>query len=210
MGIQVRLPGIVTEPEIEDLGTEAFTRTHQKMKALAEDVHHGHSEGKILLVEHPPVHTAGRATPQEELREGVVPIERGGRTTFHGPGQLVIYPILRLPKRDVHAWLRTLENYTIAICVEFGLTGEASVDGTGVFVDTKKVASIGVAIRHWINLHGVAINVDMDLAGFFEISPCGLEPTTMTDLSRAAGRPITMNSAKQAARLHSPILSTGH
>lgn len=187
------------EPEVEDLGRMPFVQAHRRMLEVAEAVHAG-TAGRILLVEHDAVHTAGRATPPDEMAPGIVPVERGGRVTFHGPGQLVVYPIVRLPRRDVRQWLHALERFGIAVCAEFGLRAEPAPDGNGVFVAGRKVASIGVAIRHWINLHGIAINVDMDLSGFRQIRPCGLDPEVMTDLSRAAGRQITLAEAKAAAR----------
>jgi lipoate-protein ligase B len=128
----------------------------------------------------------------------MVAIERGGQLTYHGPGQLVIYPIVPLPIRDVRAWLRGLELFGVDICAQFGLEALPSQDGTGVFVAGKKVASIGVAIRHWINLHGIAINIAMDMAPFEQIRPCGLAPEIMSDLSQQAGRQISMDDAKAA------------
>ena len=154
----------------------------------------------MLFVEHEPVYTAGRATPPEEMGANVVPIERGGRVTYHGPGQLVVYPIVRLPRRDVRDWLRRLETFGVRVAAAFGLAAEPSVDGTGVFVGRRKFASIGVAIRHWVNLHGIAINVAMDLAPWRAVRPCGLPADVMTDLSTLAGRPIAMDEAKAAAR----------
>jgi lipoate-protein ligase B len=153
----------------------------------------------VLFVEHEPVYTAGRATPPDQLQGGIVPIERGGQITYHGPGQLVVYPIVPLPRRDVRDWLRRLEAFGVRVAAAFGLAAEPSVDGTGVFVAGRKFASIGVAVRHWINLHGIAINVAMDLAPWHEVRPCGLSPDVMTDLSTAAERPISLAEAITAA-----------
>ena len=187
-------------PEIEDLGRAPFAAVRTAMRALHGDVVAGRDPGRILLVEHDPVYTAGRATPPHELTSDIVPIERGGRITFHGPGQLVVYPIVRLPRRDVRDWLRRLERFGVGICAAFGLHAEPSVDGTGVFIADRKVASIGVAIKQWVNLHGIAINVAMDLAAWQRVRPCGLSPDVMTDLRSAAGRPIDLSAAKAAAR----------
>jgi lipoyl(octanoyl) transferase len=193
-------------PAIVDLGWLDYERAHRRQLALAAAVRAGRSPGAILLVEHPPVYTAGRATPPHERPPGAIDSERGGRVTFHGPGQLVVYPILPLPQRDVRAWLRTLERFGAAICADFGLRAAPSADGTGVFVHGRKVASIGVAVRHWINLHGLAINVDMDLAPFARVRPCGLDPAVMSDLTREAGRPIAMAQARSAAAAHAGLL----
>lgn len=161
----------------------------------------------MLLVEHEPVYTAGRATSPEDLRDDFVPVERGGKVTYHGPGQLVVYPIVRLPRRDVRDWLRRCEALGVAVATAFGLTAEPSVDGTGVFVRGRKFASIGVAVKHWINLHGIGINVAMDLAPWQLVRPCGLSPDIMTDLSTAAGRPITMDAARAAVRAAVSVLT---
>lgn len=195
------------EPQVLDLGRVAFAPVHRRMHEIAAAVRRG-EPGQILFAEHDAVHTAGRGTAPEDLHPGIVPIERGGKITYHGPGQLVVYPIVALPRRDVRAWLATLEEFGIAVCAGLGIAAERSADGTGVFVRGRKVASIGVAVRHWINLHGIAINVAMDLAGFRAVRPCGLDPAIMSDLERVAGRPITLVEAKAAARAALPVLRT--
>lgn len=194
------------DPEVLDLGREGFAATHARMLRHADAVCKGELPGMVLLVEHDPVYTAGRATPAREITDGVVPVERGGRITYHGPGQLVVYPIVRLPARDVRAWLRSLEQLGVAVCAAFGVDARPSVDGTGVFAGGRKLASIGVAIRRWINLHGIAINVDMDLRAFRRIRPCGLDPEVMSDLSRAAGRRIALAEVAAAVRAHLHLL----
>lgn len=186
--------------EIEDLGRAAYEPVLAHMRALHARVANGDEPGRVLLVEHEPVYTAGRATPQHELGPHIVPIERGGKITYHGPGQLVIYPIVPLPRRDAREWLRRLEAFGVSVCSAFGLRAEASVDGTGVFVGAHKVASIGVAIKRWTNLHGIAINVAMDHAPWFAVRPCGRAPETMSDLTTACGHTITLDEARVAAR----------
>ena len=194
------------DPEVVDLGRAPFAATHERMLRIVDAVRKREVEGKVLLVEHEPVYTAGRGTRPPDLLPDMVAVERGGQITYHGPGQLVVYPVVRLASRDVLAWLRSLERFGIAVCGAFGLTASASDDGTGVFVDGKKVISIGVAIRHWISLHGLAINVDMDLAAFHRIRPCGLDPAVMTDLSRLAGRRIALAEVAEVVRRHVPML----
>jgi lipoyl(octanoyl) transferase len=186
-------------PEVVDLGRIPFAAAHERMRVILERVRGG-GKGEILLAEHEPVYTAGRATPPAERVDGAVGIERGGRVTYHGPGQLVVYPVVPLPRRDVRAWLRALERFGIGVCAQLGVTAATHPDGTGVFTGGRKVASIGVAVRHWVNLHGIAFNVAMDLAPFFAVRPCGFDPAVMTDLSREAGRPITLDEAKAAVR----------
>lgn len=186
-------------PEIENLGRAPFAPVLARMRELHSAVHRGESAGRVLMVEHEPVYTAGRATPPDELRADIVPIERGGKITYHGPGQLVVYPIVRLPRRDVRDWLRRLETFGVRVAAAFGLAAEPSVDGTGVFVAGRKFASIGVHVKHWINLHGIAVNVAMDLQPWHGVRPCGLSPEIMTDLARTTGRTIAMADALAAA-----------
>ena len=205
-----------------DLGRREFTAVHSSMLQLLDEVHRGDSPGEIWFVEHDPIYTAGRATPPDQ-RDGsigdpgddglafeptveTVAIERGGQMTYHGPGQLVVYPIVPLPSHDLRRWLRAIESFGVEVCARFGLAAVASVDGTGVFVGARKVASIGVAVRHWINLHGIALNVDVDLAPFRAIRPCGLDPDIMSDLSRETGRRITLDEARSAAAASLPTL----
>ena len=201
------------EPQVRDLGDRRpFAEVHRAMIALLDQVHRGESPGEVWLLEHEPVYTAGRATLASELTDEtfqILPIERGGKVTFHGPGQLVIYPIVQLPHRDVRRWLRALERFGMTICERFGLEAQPSLDGTGVFVGERKVASIGVHIKHWINLHGIAMNVDMDLESFERVRPCGLDPSVMSDLSRELSRKVTMDEVKEAARSVLPGLLTG-
>ncbi|MCA8966684.1 MAG: lipoyl(octanoyl) transferase LipB [Planctomycetota bacterium] len=184
--------------EVENLGRVAYLPVLEQMRALHEAVQHG-APGRVLMVEHEPVFTAGRATPADELRPDIVPIERGGKITHHGPGQLTVYPIVPLPRRDLRDWLRRLEAFGVQVAAAFGLDATPSVDGTGVFVGTRKFASIGVAVKRWVNLHGIGINVAMDLSAWRAVRPCGLSPDVMTDLSTAAGRPIPMAEAIAAA-----------
>ncbi len=195
-------------PKIEDLGRRPYDEVLQRMRSLHTEVCGG-APGRILLVEHEPVYTAGRATPSEQLGPHTVEIERGGQITYHGPGQLVVYPIIRLPRRDVRDWLRRLERFGVEVCRRFGLSATPSLDGTGVFIGTRKVASIGVAIKRWVNLHGIGINVAMDLGAWQCVRPCGRDPEIMSDLSTAAARPIMLDEARDAVRasvflLHDP------
>lgn len=197
------------EPEVLNLGRAPFAATHARMLQIAEEIRKRELPGKTLLVEHEPVYTAGRATAADDITDDIAPIERGGKITYHGPGQLVVYPIVRLPKRDVRDWLRRLEQLGVAVCEHFGLDATPSVDGTGVFAGGKKVVSIGVAIRHWINLHGLSINVDMDLDAFHRIRPCGLDPEVMSDLTKLTGRTITIDEVAGIVTKHLGALCSG-
>jgi lipoyl(octanoyl) transferase len=161
----------------------------------------------ILLLEHEPVYTIGRLRDQSSLRDAtalpfpVVETNRGGQATYHGPGQLVGYPILDLTPRgrDLHAHLRNLEESLIRACASFGVTAGRRDGLTGVWVENRKLASIGVGVRKWISMHGFAINItNQSLPPFFAITPCGLNGVSMTSLENEAGRVITIPEAAAA------------
>jgi len=159
-------------------------------------------EDLLLLLEHPPVVTLGRTAPgggAHVLRpEGVdvVEVERGGDVTFHGPGQLVGYPILDLRgppyRQDLHWYLRTLEETLIAALAELGIPAERRTGYTGVWTGggRRKIASIGVHVKQWITWHGFALNVTTDLSEFERIVPCGIEGVEMTSIEREATAPV--------------------
>lgn len=158
----------------------------------------------ILLLEHEPVYTIGRLRDQSSLRDSatlpfpVFETNRGGQATYHGPGQLVGYPILDLnPRgRDLHAHLRSLEEALIRACAAFGVNAGRRDGLTGVWVENRKLASIGVGVRKWISMHGFAINITREcLPPFFAITPCGLDGVSMTSLASEAGRDITVKEA---------------
>jgi len=160
----------------------------------------------LLLLEHPRVITLGRGargqnvlwSPAllEERGFEVFETDRGGDVTYHGPGQLVGYPILKLVERDLHKYLRDLEAGLIGVCARFGIEGARKAGWTGVWIGEKKVASIGIAVRRWVTMHGFALNVATDLSRFTAINPCGLDAAVMTSLSREAGRDVTLDEVK--------------
>ena len=147
----------------------------------------------LLLLEHPPVVTLGRASHAENVlrTEGieVVEVERGGDVTFHGPGQLVGYPILdlRQHRQDLHWYLRTLEQALIDGLAELGIPAERRPDYTGVWTRGRKIASIGVHVKQWVTWHGFALNVTTDLSAFDRIVPCGIPGVEMTSVGREKG-----------------------
>ena len=148
----------------------------------------------LVLTEHEPVITLGRGAKRADV-EGVglpvVEIERGGEATWHGPGQVVAYPILALPEaaRDLHRYLRDLEEVVIRVLAEFEVEGRREPGKTGVWIGAKKVASIGVAVRRWVTFHGLALNVHNDPRAFQGFQPCGLDPQVMTRLADHADLP---------------------
>ena len=147
----------------------------------------------LLLVEHAPVVTRGRRSPEGDTADvpfPVVTIGRGGEATYHGPGQLVAYPIVHLPegRRDLHRYLRDLEGVVIDALAELGAEGRREDGKTGVWAGEHKICSIGVAVRRWVTWHGLALNVTTDLAAFRSFAPCGLSADVMTNLARVLGR----------------------
>ena len=156
----------------------------------------------LLLLEHEPVYTIGRTPNRESLRDAsqlphpVVEINRGGQATYHGPGQLVGYPILRLSARgqDLHRYLRELEEVLIETLAEYGVAAGRREGLTGVWEGERKIASIGVGVRRWISMHGFALNVCGDLTPFNQITPCGIAGVEMTNLERESGRPADVRS----------------
>ena len=144
----------------------------------------------LLLLEHEPVYTLGRRreAASNVLLPGEVPVievERGGDVTFHGPGQIVGYPICQLPphRHDLHGWMRGLETVCTRVLARYGIEGGPDPRNTGVWVDGKKMVAIGVACRRWVTWHGFAMNIDVDLDYFTRIHPCGLESTLVTRLA---------------------------
>lgn len=159
----------------------------------------------VWLLEHPPLYTAGTSADEAELltpaRFPVFRTGRGGRYTYHGPGQRVAYAMLDLTARgrDVRAYVAALEDWLIATLARLGVAGERSSEGVGIFVGGAKIASIGVRVRRWVTLHGVSLNVAPDLEHFSGIVPCGLHETPITSLA-ALGAETDMARVDAALR----------
>lgn len=151
---------------------------------------------ELLLLEHDPVYTIGRTPDQSSLRGAqhlphpLFPINRGGQATYHGPGQLIGYPIVDLRNygQDLHRYLRWLEELLVETLALAGIVATTRAGLTGVWVDNRKIASIGVGVRHWITMHGFALNVCGDLSPFDQIVPCGISNVTMTSIEKETGR----------------------
>lgn len=174
---------------VEWLGRRPYQEVHALMKARLADRIAGACQDTLLLVEHDPVYTVGRkrgAASSVKLpgEVDVVHVERGGDTTFHGPGQLTGYPICALPphRQDLHAWLHGLEHICDRVLDRWGVEGERDARNTGVWVGGKKIAAIGIACRRWVTWHGFAINVGVDLDWFHRIDPCGMDSQLVTRL----------------------------
>ncbi len=174
--------------EVRRLGRTRFEDAYRLQKELVEARADDRIGDVLILTEHDPVITVGRgasSAPIAHLDVPVIEIERGGEATYHGPGQLVAYPILALAddRRDLHRYLRDLEEVVIGLLAEFGVAGARRENLTGVWIGERKVCSIGVAVRRWVTYHGLALNLHTDLATFRRFRPCGLDPDVMTRLA---------------------------
>jgi lipoyl(octanoyl) transferase len=193
------------------LGRVPYREAWDLQRSLAGAVSQGAIPDTVVLLEHPPVVTLGRRTDESvELHVPagaeveIVETDRGGKSTYHGPGQLVCYPILDLKRhgRDVKQYVRNLEEALIRTIAPFELAGER-IDGlTGVWLTRppRKIASIGVHVSRWVTTHGYALNVDLDPAPFTDwITACGLEDATFTTIARESGRPVALDEVRPHA-----------
>ena len=189
------------------LGRIAFDEALGLQESLVDQRYAGEIPDTVLFLEHEAVYTIGRTRDRSSLRgenaslpHPVVEINRGGQATFHGPGQLVGYLILDLHAfgQDLHTYLRSIEQGLIDFLGDCGVSAGRREGLTGVWVEDRKIASIGVGARRWITMHGFALNVSRDLSGFDAIVPCGIQDVTMTSLERESGRDwdLEMVSAK--------------
>ena len=194
-----------------DLGTVPYREAWDVQRALAGAVSQRAIPETAIFLEHPPVVTLGRRTDAQELHVpddadvDVVETDRGGKSTFHGPGQLVCYPILDLRRhgKDVKKYVRDLEEALIRTLAPFELTGVRFDGLTGVWLHPppRKIASIGVHISRWVTTHGYALNVDLDPAPFTDwITACGLEDAAFTTIAREVERTVTVDDVRPAAR----------
>ncbi len=184
--------------------------------ALQRQVHAGvvaGSDDVVLLLEHPPVYTAGRRTlPHERPIDGtpVVDVDRGGKITWHGPGQVTGYPIVRLADPvDVVAYVRRLEQLLIDVCADLGLRTGRVPGRSGVWTPdgARKVAAIGIRVAQGVTMHGFALNCDPDLSAYGRIVPCGIADATVTSLSAELGRDVTTTEALPLLERHLPALA---
>ncbi len=195
-----------------DLGTMEYGEALEVQRDLASSRARGETPDSLVLVEHPHVITLGRKTTPDNFKPQQIPVfqvERGGDATYHGPGQLVGYPIVLLADHDVRRHVWNIEETIIRAVRDYGVRGER-VDGhPGIWVGGKKLASIGVAVTDWVTYHGFALNVNTDLSYFELIRPCGLDPSTMTSMKELVGREISFEEVKgRVAREWSAVTGT--
>ncbi|MFQ6008739.1 MAG: lipoyl(octanoyl) transferase LipB [Candidatus Zixiibacteriota bacterium] len=188
-----------------ELGKVDYKRVLSWQRGLVKMRREGLARDTIIFVEHPPVVTVGRNSNEEnykDLKTKPVFVERGGDVTYHGPGQLVVYFIFNLTPRgrDVHRFMADIRKGIIDALKEIGIDSEPGREHTGVWVGQRKIASIGVAIKHWITFHGAAINLNTRLSDFKKINPCGLQAEVMTSAKQILGRSVSVK--KFSRQLH--------
>ena len=202
--------------QVIDLGTIPYRRAWDLQRQLVDAVHAGRQPNTLLLLEHPHVYTVGRLSkpehiplsPQQLADQGieVVETDRGGQVTYHGPGQLVAYPIVNL-----RGWggplkyVRTLEQVIIGVLADFGIQAGTEPGLTGVWVGNAKIAAIGVKISRGIAHHGFAINVNPDLAKFAQIIPCGIPDRPVTSMAQLLGRSTHQNRVPEIAEVRQSV-----
>ncbi|MBA4138608.1 MAG: lipoate-protein ligase B [Opitutus sp.] len=194
-----------------DWGRTAYAAAWQRQEEFVARRNAGEIGDTLVFTEHEPVFTMGvrRGAEQNLLwnetelaRRGIALIttNRGGDITYHGPGQIVGYPIVNLaPRKDLHAYLRFLEDVMIASVAQFGLTAARNPGKTGIWIERRKIAAIGVAVKKWTTFHGFALNVNTDLTPFTGIIPCGITAAdgTVTSMQRELGRSLDLAQVKQ-------------
>jgi lipoyl(octanoyl) transferase len=179
-------------------------------KQIHQDVVNLQTENTLLLLEHPSVYTAGRRTeildrPLDDTP--VIDVDRGGKITWHGPGQLVGYPIVKLKNStDVVGFVRELETALISVCAEFGIKADRYCERSGVWVrddkSDRKIAAIGLRVAKGVTMHGFALNVNPDLSAYEKIIPCGISGAKVTSLSAELGSEITINEVLPVIKKH--------
>jgi lipoyl(octanoyl) transferase len=195
------------------LGRVAYADAHALQERLVEARKQGRIGDVILLLEHPKVITLGRAAKRENVLLGEQALAengyelfetgRGGDVTFHGPGQLVAYPIIDLNDRpDVRKYVRTLEETMIQVCADHGIVATRSDGFNGTWVGERKVGAVGVRISRWITMHGFALNVNTQLSDFSAIVACGIKDRGVTSLSELVGRPLELAEVETRAAQH--------
>ena len=203
---------ILTENQLKvtELGVVDYLSAWKLQKQIHQDVLNLQSENTLLLLEHPSVYTAGRRTeildrPLDETP--VIDVDRGGKITWHGPGQLVGYPIIKLKNStDVVGFVRELETALISVCAEFGIKADRYCERSGVWVrddkSDRKIAAIGLRVAKGVTMHGFALNVNPDLAAYEKIIPCGITGAKVTSLTAELGRDITINEVLPVIKKH--------
>ena len=203
---------ILTENQLKvsELGVVDYLSAWKLQKQIHQDVVNLQTENTLLLLEHPSVYTAGRRTeildrPLDDTP--VIDVDRGGKITWHGPGQLVGYPIVKLKNStDVVGFVRELETALISVCAEFGVKADRYCERSGVWVrddkSDRKIAAIGLRVAKGVTMHGFALNVNPNLSAYEKIIPCGISGAKVTSLSAEIGSEITINEVLPVIKKH--------
>ncbi len=206
--------------EFQDWGLIDYQEALEKQLDLVENVHAKNQAGVLVFCTHPAIVTLGRATQPGDVygwTGKVVEISRGGRATYHGPSQLVVYPIVNLAQarqgrveREIAGYLRALENAIVATLAHYDVpavgkslqrkTEATAADETGVWLGARKIASLGIAVKKWITYHGAAINLNHDPQAFQGLIPCGFSPQTMISLEEVLQKPVDNEKFRQQLR----------
>lgn len=204
------MPVSISDIDVLHSGLLDYEKSWQMQREIHEEVAQGSKSNTLILIEHPSVYTAGRRTDVlERPQDGtpVIDVDRGGRITWHGPGQIVGYPIVRLEKRnEVVGFVRNLEEGLIATLAEFGITGISIAGKTGVWIKDekgeRKISAIGVRVAKGVTMHGFALNVCPDLSKFNSIIPCGMPEAETTSMEKELNRTISIAEVTPVLERH--------
>ena len=193
--------------QIQDLKRKNYLDTLQIQESLRNQVLENDSNNFLIIVEHDHVYTLGKNANSSNVLNRIceiIPTQRGGDVTYHGPGQLVAYPIINLKKRKigVKSYVAMIEKLISNILFDYGLKPHVPIKETGVWIDDRKIASIGIHVSRGVTMHGLAINVNTDLSYFDNIISCGIEGVKMTSMDKELGKKIRMNDIKKSLITH--------
>ena len=193
--------------QIQDLKRKNYLDTLQIQESLRNQVLKNDSNNFLIIVEHDHVYTLGKNANSSNVLNRIceiIPTQRGGDVTYHGPGQLVAYPIINLKKRKigVKSYVAMIEKLISNILFDYGLKPHVPIKETGVWIDDRKIASIGIHVSRGVTMHGLAINVNTDLSYFDNIISCGIEGVKMTSMDKELGKKIRMNDIKKSLITH--------
>ena len=201
---------ITASVDVKRLGLVDYEVAWAMQRELHQEIAESNRPNTLLLLEHPPIFTAGRRTVESERPvdgSRVIDVDRGGKITFHGPGQIVGYPIVRL--RDQHnvvGFVREIENALINVCGEFGIKSERYCERSGVWIrdgkGDRKIAAIGIRVARGVTMHGFALNVDTDLSFYDRIVPCGIKDAGVTSLSNELNRELKTEDVRPILERH--------
>jgi len=191
-------------------GLVDYDRALELQRSLHADIAENQRPNTLLLLQHPPVYTAGRRTLESEKpTDGspVIDVDRGGKITFHGPGQLVGYPIVRLKNpNDVVGFVREIENALIGVCEELGISAQRYCERSGVWIrddhGDRKIAAIGIRVARGVTMHGFALNINPDLTYFDRIVPCGISDAQVTSVSKELKKDISVDEVEPIVERH--------